>query len=166
MIDFHRMKQSYMKYKFENVRPVDAVYATEMEILSLLDRLGFPMYEMGTYMYMKLIFNVADKMKVIDADDNDSCLELMAQVSEIHSLVYRDTCSKLDADLGLFHREINRAISLIDESMIDESLLNLVCSENENGLHYGELAFSLSLVVLGLKKEKKNKLVRIRSLDK
>lgn len=166
MMDFHRIKQSYMKYKFANARLVDAVYATKMEILSLLDRLGFPMYEAGTYLYMELIFDIADKRRVIDVDDNDSCLELMSQVSEVHSLVYRDTCSKLDVDLGLFHREINRVIALIDESKIDEGLLNLVCSEHEDNLHYGELAFSLASVVLGLKREKKSKLVKIRSLDK
>ena len=165
MRDLEIAKQRYMKYKFANVRPIMSDNWSEVEILFLLDRLGFPMYDNGTYMYMGLVLRIVNELLKIDVLHGNSCLELITQLSDGNSPLYVNySRDELNMSVDRFHDCVNRAISLINPEETDQ---NLLFNVNENGtfeLSYGNLALTLALRIIGVKKSKKNNLIKIRNL--
>lgn len=165
MRDLEIAKQKYMKYKFANVRPMMSDNWSEVEVLFLLDRLGFPMYDNGTYMYMGLVLMVVNELLKIDVLHGNSCLELITQLSDGNSPVYVDYArDELNMSVDKFHSCINRTISMINPEEMDQNLLFNIDEYEPIELSYGTLALSLALMVIGFKKTKKNSLMKIRSL--
>lgn len=164
MNNYVEARDNYINYKFGNLSIVMADKMVEVEILSLLDRLSFPMNDVNSYLYKDLVFEVANKLKMVDKYGDSSCLELIAELSNSDSQFYGDFANSCCMSLDELHFRINSVISKIDVSKMDEGLLASVCEEYSFDLNYGELAFILASMILGFKREKRNNLIRIRSL--
>lgn len=164
---FNRSKQDYINYRFGNLIDASEDKLLEMEILSLLDRLGYPMNEIGTYLYKEVILSLVEYMNNIGNKGNvSSYLDLTEQLNNSYSQFYFDI-ARNDLDMGLksFHNSIGIAIDKIDYTKTDSSLLSSLCEQYSYELNYGELAFEIASLILGYSKAKEDKHVLVKRLN-
>ena len=164
MSEYLKSKYDYIDYKYLGKSVIVADNYVSIEILSYLDRLGFPMCDNFVYVYKDLILKVIDKLKKVLEYGDNSCLELISMLNNSDSEIYRGIALDLGISLDELVLSLDMVIFKIDMDKMDESLLGSVCEEYSYELNYGELAFVIASMVLGYKKEKRNNKIKIRSL--
>lgn len=164
MNEYLKSKYDYIDYKYLGKSVIVADNYVSIEILSYLDRLGFPMYDNFVYVYKDLILKVIDKLNMISCYGDNSCLELISMLNNSDSEIYRGIALDLGISLDELILSLDMVISKIDMDKMDEFLLENVCEEYSYELNYGELAFVIASMVLGYKKEKRKNKIKIRSL--
>ena len=109
-------------------------------IIQCLEKLGFPLDEMGTYLYKDVISSVVDSL--IKYDDDAQKQQLAEQLNHTYSQFYFDV-AKNDNDMGVntFHAYIQKALSKINPEKKDLELVNRLFLSEENPVGYGEEAF-------------------------
>ena len=109
-------------------------------IIQCLEKLGFPLDEMGTYIYKDVISNVIDSL--IKSDDETQKQQLTEQLNHTYSQFYFDV-AKNDNDMGVntFHAYIQKALAKINPEKKDLELVNQLFASSEKTLGYGEEAF-------------------------
>ena len=112
----------------------------DIAIIQCLEKLGFPLDEMGTYLYKDVISNVIDSL--VKNDDEVQRQQLTEQLNHTYSQFYFDV-AKNDNDMGVntFHAYIQKALSKINPEKKDLELVNRLFSSNEEPIGYGEEAF-------------------------
>ena len=143
-----------------------------IQILSLLEKLGYPIDELGTYLYGKVILSVCENLNEIIRDEdiekyNKLVLDLNDAYSSFYLWIARD-----DLEIGLksFHLYIERAISMIDYSKSNKNLISSIYDKDITELNYGEQALYLASYLLKIyhiengKTEAKLKLKRLENL--
>ena len=149
-------KKDYEQYKSGSTDGFSEERLEEMEILSILDRLSFPMDEVGTYFYKDVI---AKAKRYLDGED-DFCRpissdELLQELKSPYSQFYFDL-ARNDLDIGLktFHSNIEHALDSVDYDKADTTLLQGIYSNFSEEADYGEHALASSRYLRNAKEKK------------
>lgn len=133
------------KYKQNNLENISIERIQEMKILALLEKLGYPMNEVGTYLYKHMIIKIVKYLdKGITKEDKNGYKELIIELKNCYSNFYLEL-ARFELDMGIktFHQYIIETISKIDYSKIDLDIYNKVFGNINREVDYGEQAFIL-----------------------
>lgn len=159
--------KDYKMYKSGKIFE-DSDKKLEMQILSLLEKIGYPMDEIGTYFYKRIIFKVIKILEAIDRGESTlNNEELIAQLQNPFSQFYVEV-AKIELDIGIktFHMYVGQANSEIDYLSATPEILYRIYSNSSEDMDYGEHAFLLSSFLLGKVKPKRQNSPLIRRLNK
>lgn len=167
MYDTHKDKEDYDLYKTGELVEISSDKKLEMKVLSLLEQLGYPMHEIGTYFYKNMITKVLKKLSVIEEKDPLINKELKSQLEDTYSQFYVDV-ARNDLDIGVtsFHMYIMHAIANIDYSKADPELLIKIYSNFPEDMNHGEQAFALASFLLGKMEPKRQTSLLIKRLQR
>lgn len=146
MFEAHLDKEAYEKSKKGELEEISEIQERDIKILRILEGLGYPMDELGTYLYKDVIAEAYEKVKDVSSRrDMDKCRDLMASLNDAYSDFYR-WIARDDKEMGVksFHFYIGEAISKIDDDSIDKELAIKVFGSNPEDLNYGLQAFQLA----------------------
>jgi len=119
---------------------------TRMKILSLLDRLGYSLNHLGTYLYKELICLCMKKLVCTNTrEDILSCREYLKLLKDRQSYLHYDL-AKFDLEIGVnfYHSLIEDAINSVDYEKANQDLLSQIYSGINFSIDYGENAFLLA----------------------
>lgn len=165
-------KALYEKSKRKQIEDLKSSEKISIQILSLLEKLGYPMDELGTYLYAKVILSVCESLNEIIADEDiEKYNKLVSDLNDAYSNFYL-WIAKEDLEMGLksFHLHIEKSISMIDDSKSNKELISSIYDKDITELNYGEQALYLASYLLEMyriengKKEVTPKLKRLTNL--
>ena len=115
----------------------------EVEILSILEKLGFPMSQLGTYLYKDVIVEVCNIINEGEITSNNKRRKLIARLNDGYDEIYKQIASE-DKEIGCktFHSYIEGAIKNIDEIRTDTSLSQKIYGDKD--ITYGTAAFRIA----------------------
>lgn len=140
--ELHR-RQSYQNGKSKDMSDEEV---TKMEVLDLLEELGYPMEEYGTYLYSEVISSLRNQLGVIKTRNQvTESKELLMQAKNPFSQLYFNL-ARNERDMGVkkFHRIIERALSKINYENATSETLYKVYGNFPFEMDYGENAFTLA----------------------
>ena len=142
-------RKNYIKYKYGYTDEFSLDKMKNMELLGILESLGYSLDELGTYLYKDVIKEIYDKISDASSRrDIDKCRALMASLSDAFSGFYyyiAEECKEMG--LKSFHLYIKRAIDNIDDSEVDIELSKNIFGENPEENNYGLQAFQIAAYV-------------------
>ena len=144
--DAHIDKDNYAKFKKGEIDDFDNSAIRDMQLLNLLERLGYPMDELGTYLYKDMIAEIYEFLKGISTRrDMARCRALMSQLTDAFSNFYFCIAREWK-DMGIksFHLNIERAISKIDDEACDKELSKRMFGNGPEELDYGLRAMQIA----------------------
>ena len=143
-------KEKYELYKKEELKNINEETRRELKILDILERLGYPMNELGTYLYKDLINEVCDEMKDVSTRrDIDKCRILLQELTDIYSNLYHYIAREWkEMGIKTFHLYIGQATERIDKEKIDKELSKKIYGNNNNSQDYGLHAFQIAAYTL------------------
>lgn len=118
----------------------------DVNILYILEHLGYSLDELGTYLYKDVISNVCEFLKdMAENPDMDKCKWMLAQLSDGHSNFYHVLAGE-DKEMGMnsFHLYIQQAIDNINEDAIDDELVSRIFGDDVEVQDYGMQAFQIA----------------------
>ena len=115
----------------------------EVEILSILEKLGFPMSQLGTYLYKDVIVEVCNIINEGEITSNNKRRKLIARLNDGYDEIYKQIASE-DKEIGCktFHSYIEGVIKDIDETRTDTSLAEKIYGDKD--ITYGTAAFRIA----------------------
>ena len=119
-----------------------------MQVLSILERLGYSLDELGTYLYKDVIVEVYKKIEDVSRSKNiDMYSVLISQLNDAFSNFYHNLARE-NKDMGVksFHLYINKAIEKINDD-VDKELSKRIYGDNPEELNYGLQAFQIAAYV-------------------
>ena len=143
-------KENYEKYKNGELTNPKEEIEKDVKILDILERLGYPMNELGTYLYKDLIKEVCDEMKDISIKkDIEKCKYILSELTNTYSSLYHYIAREWK-EIGIipFHLYIEQAIEKIDKKKIDKELSEKIFGNNKKTKNYGFKAFQISAYTL------------------
>lgn len=148
--------KKYAKFKSGEEQDLSKEDSMSMKILSILERLGYPMDELGTYLYKEMIAELCNSLVGVSSRrEIDKCRTLLAQVNDAFSQFYINVAREnLDIGLQSFHLYIQKAIEKINAEQIDLSLSYEIFDANPGEQTYANIAFQIAAYILGYKMEK------------
>lgn len=160
----HKDKESYEAYK-KNHELIGDASVEELEIIAILEKLGYPTGEVGTYLYKALIVCVLDYLRGFPVRREVlSEEELKEQLDNPFSQLFFDI-ARNDMDLGIktFHAAITRASANIDVASVDRDIINQIFAGNYEPINYSSNALNIAKYYfeLGSFKKSDKKLNRI-----
>ena len=143
-------KEKYELYKKEELKNINEETRRELKILDILERLGYPMNELGTYLYKDLINEVCDEMKDVSTRrDIDKCRILLQELTDIYSNLYHYIAREWkEMGIKTFHLYIGQATERIDKEKIDKELSKKIYGNNHKSQDYGLHAFQIAAYTL------------------
>jgi len=144
--DFYSTKQDYDKFKNGMLNEISKERKVEMETLDLLENLGYPMEELGTYLYKNMIVNIIGYLNnVKNQNEIIDIREKIQQLKNGFSQFYVDV-ARNDLDMGIrtFHKHVENALLKVDYSNADPILLYKIYNNFNEEIDYGENAFVLA----------------------
>ena len=117
-------KEKYESYKKEELKNINEETRRELKILDILERLGYPMNELGTYLYKDLINEVCDEMKDVSTRrDIDKCRILLQELTDIYSNLYHYIAREWkEMGIKTFHLYIGQATERIDKEQMRQAI--------------------------------------------
>ena len=117
----------------------------EMEIISILERLGYSLDELGTYLYKEVIMYAHEEINSFDRRDVSKAENLLESMNDAFSSFYH-IIAREDLELGIksFHKFIGLAIDKIDNEKIDGKLAEKIFGKNPVESNYGVQAFKIA----------------------
>ena len=111
-------RELYKRYLANNSIPLNEEQRKQIEVLSILENLGFPMDEVGTHYYKDVIISICNDIK------NGKSENIMSDLNNMYSNYYH-MIARDEYDMGLtaFNAYINGAIERIDHTKADEELV-------------------------------------------
>ncbi len=151
-------RDKYAKFKVGEEQELSDCDSKSMKVLSILDGLGYPMDELGTYLYKEVITEVCDSLKGITGKraDMKKCKYLLAQLNNAFSQFYHHIAREyLEMGVKAFHLYIQQTIEKINYDAINLDLSYQIFGANPIEQNYGLQAFQLATYILGfcIKKE-------------
>ena len=142
-------KDNYIKYKIGKLGKVSSLVLNNMKILEVLEKLGFDMDELGTYLYKDLIEEVYQFLNKKPSEEEVNKLKL--QLSDAFSSIYYYIAREWK-EIGVkpFHLYIEKAIENISYDSIDQDLAKKIY--NDELSDYGSRAFEIASYMSGYKK--------------
>ena len=115
----------------------------DIEILSILEKLGYPMDDLGTYLYKDVIVEVCNIINEGEITSNNKRRKLIARLNDGYDEIYKQIASE-DKEIGCktFHSYIEGAIKDIDETRTDTSLAEKIYCDKD--ITYGTAAFRIA----------------------
>jgi DNA-binding transcriptional MerR regulator len=150
-------QKQYNRYKDDkrivNNEPIDELsdyQIKEIKTISILERLGFSLDEVGTYLYKELIMNVFS--------DIDKCgTNLKDELNNRYSSYYQQIAREYyEMGVTTFHNYIVSAINNMDGSQVDESLVKTIFGDDIDGSSYGTRAYEIASYMVRIEKSKKH----------
>ena len=145
--------KDYKKGEYDNI-PNEKL--PDMIVLSGLEALGYPMDELGTYLYKTVVLGACSEMKDIDLKDmvamNNLILELNVRTSEFYHNLARN---ELEMGVKTFHSYIIKAVESINADKINAELESKIFGDTKPA-SYGTQAFKIALYLNGKNKDRKN----------
>ena len=141
--ELESVKKEYTNYKAGNLDDFSEERLYDMEVLSILEKLGFPMDKFGTYLYKNMILKVIHHLGGTDSFGQQiSRNELLCQLKSPFSQFYFDV-SRNDLDMGIktFHSYIENMLEDVNYENADATLLFEIYSNFSEEADYGEHAF-------------------------
>lgn len=148
-------KKDYANYKAGSLDDFSKDRLEHMEVLSILDKLSFPMDEAGTYFFKDMIVKASRYLDGVDDFGRPiSREELLQELQSPFSQFYFDV-ARNDLDIGLktFHSYIEHALESVDYNKADTTLLLDIYSNFSKETDYGEHALMIAEYVRNAKKK-------------
>lgn len=148
-------KANYEQYKVGSLENASEDTLLKMEVLSVLEKLTFPMDEAGTYFFKDMIIRT---MRYLDkADCHGHAIgeeQILRQLQKPYSQFYIDL-ARNERDIGLktFHSYIETALRYVDYRKADPETLTEVYSDFSKEASYGEHAFVIAKAMVNSKKK-------------
>ena len=139
-------KENYAKFKLGETDGFSNSVIRDMNLLNLLERLGYPMDELGTYLYKDMI---AEIYALLPSESNrkdiNRCRALMSELTDAYSQFYHNIARDWK-EMGIksFHLHIQRAIDRINDEIVDKELSKRMFGDNPSDLDYGLQAFQIA----------------------
>ena len=150
-------KKVYEKSKQESLEDISITKKRTLKILSLLEKLGYPMNELGTYFYERLILSVYENLiEIIDKEDIQKYEQLVSELNDNYSSFYL-WLARDDLEIGIksFHFYIEKAISKANNHLNDELISDIYDQNIEvSKLNQGNRALHLAMYLLKNSEEK------------
>lgn len=148
-------KKQYYRYKDdekikngEYVSELSTYQMDEIRIMSILERLGFSLDEVGTYLYKELVINVY-------SDIEKTGENLLEELKNPYSSYYQQIArGYYEMGVKTFHKYINSAIESIDETKVDESLVETIFGNDIVNSGYGIRAYEIAAYMVRIDKSK------------
>lgn len=158
-------KKAYKAYK-RGEKHDDAISLEELEVIAILEEMGFSLDYIGTYFYKELIMAILNQLKGVPVRfEVLSEEELTEQLNNPFSQFYFDI-ARNDLDIGIktFHAAISKAIEEIDNDK-NSSLYKEIFGDNGEFTEYGLNALDIAKYYFNSKgyKRKNNKLSRVKN---
>lgn len=150
-------RDKYKKFKAGEEQELSESDSKSMNVLSILDRLGYPMEELGTYLYKEVITEICNSLKGITGkrSDMEKCKSILAQLNIGFSQFYYNIAREyLEMGVKTFHLYIQQAIEKINYEKVDLDLSYQIFGANRTEQNYGLQAFQLAAYTLGFCIEK------------
>lgn len=135
-------------------------------ILNELEKLGYPMNDIGTCLYKDMIKKVVEYMQNITEEDNFSAYQqLIFQLKSPYSQFYVDV-ARNDLDMGIttFHTYVQRAFDKINHTKQKTSNLHVLYKTSLENMDYQEQAFIIGAFIANNFKSSKNNMRKIRKM--
>lgn len=148
---------SYMRYKNGEAIDMSEYQRDEIETLSILENLGYPMYDIGTYLYKGVIMSIYDNLK-----NNESNEKILSDINDPYSSFYQQLARE-DYDMGvkLFHSYINNIESEIDNNKVVEKVKKEILGNKNSKLNVADRAFMIASY-MAIKNNKQNENISIK----
>lgn len=130
----------YDRYKNGDAISLNEYQTTEMKILSILERLGYPMDELGTYLYKEVVMSAYNEMMENNNTDNLK-KEVNSRYSNFYHMIARDY---YEMGVKSFHSYIEKACSKKIEEKKDYMLIDRIFSQDELESNYGNKALIIA----------------------
>ena len=138
--------QKRLKYKNGNISEMSKSEQLKMETLDLLESLGYPMDEFGTYLYKDVIMSIREQIGVVET--REDVIEASAVLEEAKSafsqLYFNLARNERDMGVKKFHSIIERALLKINYENASSETLYKVYGNFPFEMDYGENAFTLA----------------------
>ena len=139
-----------------------------MKILSVLERLGYPMDQMGTYLYEEVISSACESLASVTGArrDMELCKDILSQLKNCFSSFYRQIAREyLEMGIQSFHFMIEQSIKDIQVQSMDLDLSYQIFGASPVEPDYGSQAFQIALYTMGFAIEKEVKPPVVRRLS-
>lgn len=145
----YKDKNDYFAYNLGIIENISEEQELEMKVLSLLEQLGYSFDEFGTFFYKNIIVKVIKELNYIDMKKvsiNEG--NLISKLKNHYSKFYIDIAEKdLNINIEIFHSSIEQAISKIDNSKVNYTLMKKVYKNNYKDIDYREQAIVFGKII-------------------
>ena len=149
MNEASRDRRKYIDYSYGDNLDLTEEESKDMEILEILEGLGYSINELGTYLYKDVIKDVYNDIKDLDMNtDKDKCMTIKLGLTNAFSGLYHYIARECkDMGVKAFHLYIQRSIEKIDYSSVDKELSTKIFGNQEIEQDYGMQAFQIASYV-------------------
>lgn len=137
---------TYAIYETGSIESFSDEKLQEMQVLSSLYKLGFPVDEEGTYLYKSMIMKALHHLDGFDDIGHPITEdELLNQMQSKFSQFYLDV-ARNDLDIGIktFHAYIKQALNSVDYACVDPNVLSDIYGDFSEEADYGKHAFVIA----------------------
>lgn len=138
--------QRRLRYKSGKISEITEIEQLKMETLDLLESLGYPMDELGTYLYKDVIMSIREQLDVVETrEDVKKSASILEEAKSAFSQLYFNL-ARNERDIGVkeYHRILSRSLSKVDYKKASPELLYKVYGNFPFDMDYGENAFTLA----------------------
>ena len=150
MYEAARDKNNFQKYQTKDIEDLSEEAIKDMKILDVLQQLGYPMDELGTYLYKDMIREVYDKLEKMSTPKE--VYQYKAILSELrkpfsNSYLY---IAREWKEMGIksFHLYIQKALSKVDEQSSNKKLSKEVYGGKLDRQNYAVNAYRIAIQTL------------------
>ena len=142
-------KEKYTLYKNGQLEELGEETERQMQILNILEKLGFSMNELGTFLYKDLIHEVCEEIKDVSTRrDIDKCRKILTELTDVYSNLYHYIAREWkEMGIKTFHLYIGQAIERIDTNKIDKELSKKIYGNSNEEKNYGLHAFQIAAYI-------------------
>lgn len=99
---FDQAAEKYFIYKYGSTSNMSEQEQKEMDVLEVLEQLGFPMEETGTYFYKEIILKTMEELQAVESKEEEKALKIA--MGNSYSQFYFDIArNNIDIGLKSFH---------------------------------------------------------------
>lgn len=135
----------YLAYRKDELTDITEDKKLSMETLALLEQLGYPMDQLGTYLYQHLIYKTIKERQRQFEMGNTTDEYILGELQDAFSLHYKQT-ARGDLDIGVrtFHHKVYETVSNVDYKKADPVLLYEIFGDEKKEMDYGEQALYMA----------------------
>ena len=133
-------KEIHIYSDYKKHKTIDSEYFEKMQVLHILEELGFPMDEIGTYLYKDVVMSALIDMKYGYPTDK-ILLDLNNPYSSTYQQIARD---EYWIGVKRIHSIINSTISKIHKDKSNQEFVSEIFSETGMNENYGVRAFEIA----------------------
>ena len=151
---FDRAAESYLRYKNGLLLNMSKEEEEQMNVLKVLDKLGFPMNQTGTYFYKEIIMKTIEELQTIETEEDKE--NLRSTMENSYSQFYFDIArNNIDIGLKSFHSCIS--IAYEDRKRTTDSIrLKQKIGMNKTDSDYRTEAILIAKYIMSSNNKRKN----------